>query len=189
MAKKKQIILITDGDHCAKEAIETAVRNVGARCISRTAGNPTPIHAEKIIDLIMQANGNPIIVMVDDEGNKNMGIGEKIIYKLSNHPNIDVLGIIAVASNMEDVEGVRPDFSIDSFGNIINGAVDKDGCPTNQRFLYGDTVDIIKECRPPLIIGIGDVGKMKGKDDKKIGAPIITKALKEIINKSTIQDN
>lgn len=36
----------------------------------------------------------------------------------------------------------------------------------------------------PVVIGIGDSGKMNGKDGCDIGAPIITKAMREIINRS-----
>ncbi len=39
------------------------------------------------------------------------------------------------------------------------------------------------KCNIPLIVGIGDIGKMDGKDDCEIGAPIITKAMEEIINR------
>ncbi|AKL94967.1 stage V sporulation protein AE [Clostridium aceticum] len=188
MNERRKVILITDGDRCAKKAIEVAAKNIGGRCISRSGGNPTPITAEEIIDLIKEANNDPVIVMVDDEGNENIGIGEKILCKLVNHPTIEVLGVVVVASNTKDVDGVHPDFCIDGDGNIIDEAVDKDGNPTVEKVLYGDTVDIVEKCKVPIIIGIGDVGKMQGKDDSKKGAPIITKALQEILNRSEMLD-
>lgn len=184
MCKKKKIILVTDGDICAKRAIEIAAKNIGARCISKTAGNPTPISCEEIIELINKTEYGPVIVMVDDEGNEGMGAGERIINELSKEPSIEVLGIVVVASNMQQVVGVCPDFSIDSSGNIIEGAVNKFGSSTNDRVLYGDTVDIVGECKIPIVVGIGDIGKMHGRDDSRIGSPIITKALQEIVNRS-----
>ena len=38
----------------------------------------------------------------------------------------------------------------------------------------------------PLVVGIGDVGKMKRKDDICIGAPITRKAIEEILQKNSI---
>ncbi|AOY76768.1 stage V sporulation protein AE [Clostridium formicaceticum] len=188
MEEKRKVILITDGDMCAKKAVEIAAKNIGGRCISRSGGNPTPITAGEIIELVKEAKNDPVIVMVDDEGNENIGIGEKILCKLVNHPVIDVLGVVVVASNTKDVDGVHPDFCIDNYGNIIYEAVDKDGNPTDEKVLYGDTVDIVEKCKVPMVVGIGDIGKMNGKDDRKKGAPIITKALQEILNRSKLLD-
>lgn len=181
--KKRQIIVVTDGDRCAQRTIELAVKNIGGRCISRSGGNPTPLSAEKIVGLIKAADHDPVVVMTDDEGNENLGIGEKVIESLMIHPDIEVLGVVAVASNTKEVEGVHIDFSIDSTGKITKNAVDKDGIITSRDVLYGDTVDVLEKVpKPPLIIGVGDIGKMQGRDDWRIGAPIITKALNEIIN-------
>lgn len=181
---KKRVILVTDGDRCAKKAIETATKNIQGRCISKSSGSPTPITAEKILKLIQDTPYDPIVVMVDDEGNENLGIGEKALAKLVNDDTIDVLGVVAVASNTKDVQGVHPDFSIDAYGNIIDMAVDKDGKATFDDILYGDTVDVIENSNIPIIVGIGDIGKMQGKDDWRRGAPIITKALQEVLNRS-----
>ncbi|SES75875.1 stage V sporulation protein AE [Natronincola peptidivorans] len=184
MKEKRKIILVTDGDMCAKKTIEVAVKKIGGRCISRSAGNPTPITAQEIISLIEEAKNDPVVVMVDDEGNENIGIGEKILKELINHPFLEVLGIVVVASNTKDVDGVHPDFCIDAYGNIVDEAVDKDGNPTNDKVLYGDTVDVVDKCNGPIVVGIGDIGKMNGKDDRRKGGPIITKALEEILNRS-----
>ncbi|SDK59573.1 stage V sporulation protein AE [Natronincola ferrireducens] len=184
MEEKRKVILVTDGDRCAKKAIEVAVRNIGGRCISKSGGNPTPINDKEIIKFIEEAVHDPVVVMVDDEGNENMGVGEEILCKLIENDKIQVLGVVVVASNTKDVEGVHPDFSIDNHGNIIDKAVDKDGNPTSDKVLYGDTVDIVEQCSVPIVVGVGDIGKMKGKDDPRKGAPIITKALEEILNRS-----
>ncbi len=186
MGKKRKIIIVTDGDRFAQKAVEKATTNVGGRCISRSAGNPTPIRGEEIIEYIKEAKNDPVVVMVDDRGNNRMGKGEEALISIVNHPDIEVIGVIAVASNTEFVDGVKVDFSIDSEGKIIEGAVDKEGKKTKERILYGDTVDVIRECNIPIVVGIGDIGKMNGKDDCEIGAPIITKAMQEIVKRSGI---
>ncbi len=185
--KKRRVIIVTDGDTCAQKTIERAVRNIGGRCISQSGGNPTPLTGEEIVSLIKEAPYDPVVVMTDDEGNVNQGIGERALKQLMNHPALEVLGIIAVASNTKEVEGVHVDFSIDASGSIISDAVDKDGNPTYDRVLYGDTVDVIDTVpKKPLIIGIGDIGKMHGKDDMRKGGPVVTKALKEILQRNGI---
>lgn len=184
MKEKRKIIIVTDGDTFAQKAVETAASNIGGRCISRSAGNPTPIMGSEIIDLIKSAKHDPVVVMVDDRGHQATGKGERALFEIVNHPDIEVIGVVAVASNTEFVNGVEIDFSITNDGRIVNHAVDKEGLDTREKILYGDTVDIIRDCNVPIIIGIGDPGKMLGKDDVEIGAPIITKALEEIITRS-----
>lgn len=186
--EKRRIIIVTDGDGFAQRAVETATTNIGGRCISRSAGNPTPINGNNIVEYIKQAKHDPVVVMVDDRGHQRKGKGEEALIKVVNHPDIEVLGVIAVASNTEGVSGIKVDFSISADGKIIKGAVNKEGDITNDNVLYGDTVDILNDCDVPLIIGIGDIGKMNGKDDCEIGAPIITKALEQIINRSELKD-
>jgi len=64
--------------------------------------------------------------------------------------------------------------------------VNKLGHPEEKgnRFLEGDTVDVINQLEIPVIIGTGDTGKMDFADDYQKGAPITTKALLEILNRS-----
>lgn len=181
---KRKIIIVTDGDGFAKRAVEKATTNIGGRCISRSAGNPTPIVGKEIVDFIQQAKHDPVVVMVDDRGHNRMGKGEIALEYIAKHPDIEILGVIAVASNTDYVNGVKVDFSITCDGEVINGAVDKEGEKTDEKTLFGDTVDVLSECDVPLIVGIGDIGKMNGKDDCEIGAPIITKALEEIVHRS-----
>lgn len=186
--EKRRVIIITDGDSCAQRTIERAVTNIGGRCISQSGGNPTPLTGEEIVRLIKTAKYDPVVVMTDDEGNENLGIGEKALRQLLNHPDLEVLGIIAVASNTQEVEGVHVDISIDANGRIIHDAVDKEGNPAFNNILYGDTVDVIEKVnKKPLVVGIGDIGKMNGKDDFKKGAPVVTKALKEILSRNGIE--
>jgi len=178
----KKVIIITDGDSVARKAIETAAKNIKARTISASAGNPTPINGQKIIELIKQAKHEPVIVMFDDRGSPLKGEGETALEIVAKHPDIKIMGAIAVASNT-DVEGVECDLAITKEGNFINGGVDKSGEPNwDTSNIYGDTVDILRELDIPIIIGIGDIGKMNGRDDFHRGAKITTKALKYIIS-------
>lgn len=181
---KRKIILVTDGDIVAKKAIERAALNIGGRCISKSAGNPTPISGEEIVNLVKQALYDPVIVMVDDIGAPNLGKGEEALAFLLNHPDVEVLGVIAVASNTEGVKGIEVDFSIDYSGKVVKCAVDKNGKTTNSKILYGDTVDVLNSFSVPIIVGVGDIGKIKGADNYVKGAPIITTALKEILKRS-----
>jgi stage V sporulation protein AE len=182
---RRNVILITDGDRCAKKAVETATANIGGRCISKSAGNPTELTGKEIVELIKQAKHDPVIVMVDDRGNTHEGLGEKAMDYILKSKEINVLGVVAVASNTPSVRGVKVDFSIDNHGNIIQKAVDKHGESRSDRIVKGDTVDILNDANVPLIIGVGDPGKMDGFDDIQIGAPIITKAFEEIIKRMT----
>lgn len=186
---RRKIILVTDGDVIAQRAVEKAAKNIGGRCISRSAGNPTPITGEEIVNLIKSAKYDPVVIMVDDIGNPGFGKGEKALNDILVHSDMKVLGVVAVASNTQDVTGVKVDFSVDYMGRIVSNAVDKDGVETKSNILYGDTVDIINKFSIPIVVGIGDIGKMRGKDNHAIGAPIITKALKEILNRSGAKDN
>ena len=50
--------------------------------------------------------------------------------------------------------------------------------------LYGDTVYILDELDVPIIVGIGDIGKMARKDHFEIGSPITKKAVELILERS-----
>lgn len=189
MVQKRKVILVTDGDTVAQRAIEMAVARIGGRCISRSAGNPTPLTGEEIVDLVKTAKYDPVVIMVDDKGHTGIGKGEEALREILLHPKTQVLGVIAVASNTIGVKGVKVDFSINCEGKLVSNAVDKLGHETDSKVLYGDTVDIISKYSIPLVVGIGDIGKMDGKDDPLIGAPIVTKALQEIITRSGKDEN
>lgn len=178
----RKVILVTDGDLVAQQAIETAAKKIKARTISASAGNPTPLKGKEIVELIKQAEHDPVIVMFDDRGSPDKGDGETALEIVAKHPDIEVLGAVAVASNT-DVDGVECDLSITKDGQFIDASVDKTGNPCwDSKNIYGDTVDILKELKIPMIIGIGDLGKMDGKDSIHLGAKITTKALNYIIS-------
>lgn len=182
----REVIVVTDGDMVAKDAVEEATKNIGGRCISLSAGNPTILDGNEIIELIKVAEHDPVVVMVDDRGKNGMGKGEEALMILLQSNDIKILGLIAVASNGKDMNGVKVDFSIDSNGNKIENAVDKCGQEVDLKEISGDTISIINKLRDrvPLIVGIGDPGKMDCKDKAYIGAPVTTKALEKIINHS-----
>lgn len=186
MSEKRKVILVTDGDLIAKEAVETAARNIGARCISCSWGNPTRLTGEELAQQIMQAKHDPVVVMVDDRGFNGEGPGEAAIRYLAQHPDIEILGVVAVASNTEGVDGISVDQSIDNTGEVVNGPVDKNGfCISNPtEGLRGDTVEVLEELKIPVIVGIGDIGKMCGNDAVQHGAPLTTKALQEVLKRS-----
>lgn len=183
---KRRVILVTDGDGIARKAVETAALRIGGRCISKSAGNPTPMSGGNIVELIKQTPYDPVVVMVDDRGHTGMGKGEKAIRDIVQSPDVEILGVIAVASNTEGVNGVRIDFSVTKDGNIVENTVDKYGNKVQGNKINGDTVDILESIDVPVIVGIGDPGKMNGRDCYDKGAPIITKAMKEIIERSSM---
>lgn len=178
---KRKIIIITDGDKIAKKAAEEASRNVNGRCISISCGNPSKITGDEAIKLIKCAKNDPVIIMVDDRGNIGRGKGEKIIQDIIKNSKIEIMGIVAVASNSKG-SGVKVNYSIDKHGNKVEYAVDKYGNCKEDRVLIGDTVNTINPKDVPVIIGIGDPGKMDGCDDLDKGCPILTKAVKLIID-------
>ncbi|MBF7082054.1 stage V sporulation protein AE [Desulfallas sp. Bu1-1] len=185
------VIIVTDGDQVAQKTVETAARNIGARCISASAGNPTKLNGEQLLQLIKQAAHDPVVVMLDDRGFHGQGKGESILAYLARHPDIRILGALAVASNTGATEGAHVDFSIDCRGKLVEGPVDKLGRAygTRGQTLNGDTVEVLDRLNLPVVIGIGDVGKMNGADDYTTGAPLTTRALREIIRRSGYRES
>jgi stage V sporulation protein AE len=180
----RKVIIITDGDNIARQAVETAASQIGGRCISQSAGNPTPLTGDKIVEMVKQTPADPVVVMVDDRGKAGLGEGELVIEKLAGTKEIEIIGVVAVASNTRDVEGVKVDCSVDNYLNIIHGSVDKLGNPAEGEVVYGDTLDILNRVKVPIIIGVGDPGKMDGRDDCVLGAPVLTRALSLILDRS-----
>lgn len=181
--KKRQVILITDGDQVAQQAIEIAAKKVGGRCISRSAGNPTLLTGEEIVQFVLSADHDPVLVMFDDCGVNYEGKGEQALRYVATHPQIDVIGAIAVASNSRSKQGTPVHMALDWNGNIISDGVSKEGSPNHHDHLriFGDTVEILNAVQVPLIVGVGDIGKMRKHDMAEMGAPVTTKAVKLII--------
>lgn len=190
--KKIRVILVTDGDRVAQQAVENIGASLGLRCISASGGNPTPISGKKIVELLKTVPYDPVLVMFDDKGRQEKAEGEQALEYVANHPDIEVLGAVAVASNTSGIAGVHADACIDCQGHVIDFSVDKKGevkakdpCDCKP-VITGDTVDVLNDVEVPVIIGVGDIGKMDKHDDLSRGAPITRKAIEEILKRSGI---
>ncbi|HEX3030702.1 MAG TPA: stage V sporulation protein AE [Bacillota bacterium] len=190
LVDRRKVIVITDGDRNARRAVEVAARRIKARCISASEGNPTTLTGPEILELIKSAPYDPVVVMVDDKGNCCKGAGEQVLEFLSKSAEVEILGAVAVASNIRHSHGIQVDCSIGQDGQVVGGPVNKAGLPSGnaQDTLKGDTVEVLTELDVPVIVGTGDTGKMEGKDRMELGAPITTKAFQEILHRhSTYQ--
>ncbi|MHB8158007.1 MAG: stage V sporulation protein AE [Desulfocucumaceae bacterium] len=179
-------MLVTDGDSIAKKTVETASSNIGARCISVSWGNPTRLTGEQLVTQIKKAPRDPVVVMLDDKGYLGQGQGERALEYIAGHPDIDVLGVLAVASNTVFAAGAEIDCSVTCHGEITSMAVDKAGNKKMEgnKSRTGATVEVLNKRGLPVVVGIGDIGKMDGADDPDRGAPLTTKALEEILSRS-----
>ena len=189
--KKVRVILVTDGDRVAQKVVEDIARSLNLRCISASAGNPTPISGEEIVSLLKEVPYDPVLVMFDDRGKREKYYGEYALEAVASHPDVEVLGAVAVASNTTGIVGIEPDLCVDSLGHIVrDAAVDKKGdvrrAADGGKVIAGDTVDVLNDLDIPLIVGVGDIGKMDHADDLARGAPITKKAIEEILKRSGI---
>ena len=182
-----RIIAVTDGDHVAQRAVQAAGHALGLRTISRSAGNPTLLSGQQILALAKEAPWDPVIVMVDDHGDPRYGMGERALEFLMESPECDVVGVIAVASDTPTAKGTAVHFSIDCGGAVVHWPVNKFGEVMHHSRLKGDTVDLLSYHAGPLVVGIGDIGKMHGCDSFGRGVPITTRAIAEILRRRKIQ--
>ncbi|GAE36766.1 stage V sporulation protein AE [Halalkalibacter akibai] len=183
--ERRKVILVTDGDEHARKSVELVAHEIGGRCISYSWGNPTPISGEEIVSLVLQTPYDPVLVMFDDCGQREMGLGEKAMKHVATHPQIEVLGAIAVASSTHSSEWTHVDVSVDRYGHLTEYGVDKEGLPDLEiGRINGDTVYILDELDIPVIVGVGDIGKMSGFDTLKKGSPITKKAVEIILERS-----
>lgn len=102
---------------------------------------------------------------------------------VANHPQVEVLGAVAVASNHRAGDAVRVDILLDRNGNQVFQGVDKGGLEMEGEppMIRGDTVGVLNRIQVPLIVGIGDIGKMGHFDDVRQGAPVTRKAVELIL--------
>ncbi|MCY7965803.1 stage V sporulation protein AE [Bacillus haynesii] len=185
MPAKRKVILVTDGDIYAAKAIEYAARKTGGRCISQSAGNPSVKTGPELVSMILQTPHDPVFVMFDDSGLQGEGPGETAMKYVAVHPGIEVLGVIAVASKTHYAEWTRVDVSIDAEGELTEYGVDKHGVKElDIKRMNGDTVYCLDQLDVPIIVGIGDIGKMNRKDDVEKGSPITMKAVELILERS-----
>ncbi len=183
--EKTRVILLTDGDLVAGRVAETVAADLGLRCISASIGNPTPLSGCELVELIKQVPYDPVLVLFDDRGKRGQGQGEAAMEYLAGHPEIAVIGAVAVASNTAGVQGVKVDYSVDRDGKLTREAVDKHGNrdPKDAGVIKGDTVDILDSLAIPVIIGVGDLGKMDDADLLAYGAPVTRRAVEEILHR------
>lgn len=189
MNSRRRVILITDGDEYARRAVEHVAGEIGGRCISMSQGNPSILTGSELVELIKKAHHDPVLVMFDDSGLVGEGAGEKAMRYVAEHPDIEVLGVIAVASKTRKEEWTKVDVCIDREGELTPYGVDKYGI---QEFeigrINGDTVYCLDELDVPLVVGIGDIGKMARRDHYELGAPITRKAVELILERSGFHD-
>ncbi|AEW05275.1 stage V sporulation protein AE [Sulfobacillus acidophilus DSM 10332] len=176
----KSVIIFTDGDQTAYRALKEAGDELGLYVLSQSRGNPTPLGGSELIEAVLNAPAEPVVVMADDRGKTGKGAGERAVETLLHDARINVLGVIAVAANTRPVHGVRVDASVTQDAEVVETAVDKQGHPTSDDRLKGDTVDVLDEYSGP-IIGLGDPGKMEGHDAIGHGVPVTKEALKEVL--------
>lgn len=189
MPQPVRVILVTDGDRCAQKAVEAIGAELGLRCISASGGNPTPISGEEIVTLLKTVPYDPVLVMFDDRGRRDKAQGETAMEYVANHPDITVLGAVAVASNTSGIKGIAADVSVSRAGEVVHDSVDKNGkvCAySGCASIKGDTVDVLNDIDIPVIVGVGDIGKMDKADSLAKGAPITRKAIEEILKRSDI---
>jgi len=179
---RRKVIVVTDGDDYAQAAVESAVKKNGGRCISLSAGNPTNLTGSEIAEQVMIAKHDPVVIMVDDNGNKDKGKGETALKSFASFPQIEIIGALAVASMGHGKSGIKVNCSISREEKKVESAVDKDGIPIEGNEIFGDTIDILNEINVPYVVGIGDPGKMGGFDDPSKGSPITTLAIKTILD-------
>ncbi|WP_050615613.1 stage V sporulation protein AE [Bacillus testis] len=190
MQKKRKVILVTDGDEYASRSVQLAAKAVGGRCISLSRGNPTMISGPKLVRLIKKAASDPVLVMVDDSGFVGLGYGEKVMKFVATHPDIEILGVIAVASKTRQREWTRVDVCIDRDGQLTPYGVDKYGVQEmDMGRITGDTVYSIDSLNAPIVVGIGDIGKMAMKDHYSVGSPITKLAVELILERSGFYDD
>ena len=185
MSFRRRVIIITDGDEYAKRAVELAAQEVGGRCITSSYGNPSKLTGPEIVRLIKKTPHDPVLVMFDDSGIVGEGAGESAMKYVATHKDIEVIGAIAVAARSRHEEWTRVDVSIDRDGNLTPYGVDKYGIQELELGrVNGDTVYCLDELDIPIIVGVGDIGKMARHDSYKFGAPITKKAVELILERS-----
>lgn len=183
----KRVIIITDADEYARKAVLTISKDIGGYCLADFASNPTEIEPTEFINRILSIDQEPIYVLVDDAGIQGIGPGEKVIKALFEHPDITIIGALAVAAHTRHSEWTRIDLAINQDGEFVGTGVDKEGIiELEGPRINGDTVYILDQLSIPNVIAIGDIGKMHGKDDVEKGSPITKKALRFILEREGI---
>lgn len=178
----RQVIIVTDGDLSAQLAVERAAFELGLCFLRVTAGNPTMLSGPEVVDYILGAPYDPVVIMVDDKGRRGLGPGEMVVDYILKCPQVVIAGVVAVASDSR-VRGITVDFSVTADGRLVKGPVDKNGWEESidHHRLEGDTIEIFRDHPELLVVGCGDLGKMGGRDAVEHGAMITRKCFDEIM--------
>ncbi|MEN6325178.1 MAG: stage V sporulation protein AE [Syntrophomonas sp.] len=187
----RQVIIVTDGDVSAQLAVERASFELGLYYLQVTGGNPTRLSGPEVVQHILGAPYDPVVVMADDKGRRGLGPGEMVVDHILKCSEVVVLGVVAVASDTR-VRGIVVDFSVTADGRLVKGPVDKNGWEEqlDHHRLEGDTIEIFSHHPELLVLGCGDLGKMGGRDAVEHGAMITKKCFEEILLRSKPhQDN
>lgn len=190
MSEKRRVILITDGDDYARKSVEGVAAEIGGRCISMSHGNPSVLNGPDLVKLIKKTKNDPVLVMFDDSGYVGEGAGEMALKYVATHSDIEVLGVIAVAAKTRQAEWTKVDVCIDREGVLTPYGVDKFGIPElDIGRMNGDTVYCLDQLDIPIVVGIGDIGKMAQHDHFERGSPITKKAVEIILERSGFYGN
>lgn len=184
MNNRKQVIVITDGDEYARKTMDYLAPLFGGTCLSHLSDNPTKASSKQVMEAVKSAPSDLVFVLVDDAGWHGIGAGEHILIDMYKDSTIKIIGAIAVASHTKNLEWTRFTFAIDNEGNLTANGVDKEGIPIEDvGRINGDTVYALDQVDLPIVVAIGDIGKMYGRDDIKKGSPITRKAIELILER------
>ncbi|MFB4160651.1 stage V sporulation protein AE [Geomicrobium sp. JSM 1781026] len=180
-----KVIFVTDGDAIAVKAVLAATKVLHLGCIILSGGNPSVCTYEDLHKAILHSKHDTTVVMFDDAGTTSVGPGERLMKRLVEEGHIHVLGALAVSSANRSGDWTRVNVSIDRNGNLVSNGVDKEGIEElDDHRVYGDTVYILDQLALPIIVGVGDLGKMGGKDHPHHGSPVTQRALHLILERS-----
>ncbi|SDL64637.1 stage V sporulation protein AE [Sediminibacillus halophilus] len=188
MGRPKKVIIITDGDEYAKKTMDYLSQQLGGTCLAYLSDNPTHASEKQVTEAIMAAPEEPVYVLIDDAGAPGPGAGEKILLGLAKNENIQIMGAIAVAAHTKNAEWTRFTLAIDQDGQLTSNGISKEGIPIPEiGRINGDTIYSLDQVDIPVVVAIGDIGKMQGKDDIKKGSPITRKAIEIILERGGYQ--
>ncbi|QQK75960.1 stage V sporulation protein AE [Salicibibacter cibarius] len=186
----KRIIYVTDGDAAAAKAVAAATKTIGIGCLTFSGGNPTNCTYEELLKRIMKTKDEITVLLFDDAGQPYEGRGETLMVRLASEEGINVIGALAVASTERSGDWTSVDVSVDRYGKLSEQGVDKEGFrDIEENRIHGDTVYCLDQLSIPVIVGIGDLGKMGGRDDPKRDAPVTETALRVIIEREDTKDD
>ncbi|WP_233254201.1 stage V sporulation protein AE [Salipaludibacillus keqinensis] len=189
MKGKKKVIFVTDGDETAAHAVKAASETLGCYFLTLSQGNPSPVDAKGLIKKIKEATLEPVVLLFDDAGCPGIGQGEQKMTEVAKSPEIFLIGVVAVAAHSYVNDWTKVHLCVDRQGKLTEYGVDKEGFEEVETGrIRGDTVDCLDINEIPIIIGIGDVGKMGGYDALEKGAPVTKKALTVILERSGLRE-